>query len=182
MPRPGYGLEALFLHGLAALDAQAESARLFPAQSRPHQDEQIPRAAALLEQGFLVVATVGLVGHVLGSDDVGLAAVVLDARDSGQQLFFFSQQPLLVGFGRSLGHHLDAASALTSIQSILGIADGDCQQAIRGAFSVGLRRPPGPRTFAASSSVKVLWLRLDRFRASDLFSGRDNHADQGQPV
>ena len=89
MPRPRDGVQARLVHGLTAFDAQAESARFLPAERGLHQDEKIPGTAALLEEGFFGVATVCLIGHILGPDVVGFAAVHLDTRNARKQLSFF---------------------------------------------------------------------------------------------
>ena len=68
MQRPRDRVEPFLLHGLLALDAQAESAGMIEPERRPDKDEKLPRIAALLEENFLGVATVGLVGHILSAD------------------------------------------------------------------------------------------------------------------
>src|SRR5262249_9305630 len=112
---------------LAAFDAEAESARFLPPQRGLHQDEKVSRATALLEKGFLGVAAIGLICHVLCADLVGFAAVHLDSRDPRQQLSFFGQQSLLVGSRRSLWHYSRPPLRLNRDQSILWMSDGDCQ-------------------------------------------------------
>src|ERR1700704_4240179 len=108
MPRPRNRLQPLLLHGLPAFHAQAEIAFVVPAQRRLNQREKIPRIAALLEQGFLGVATVGLVSHILSAHDVRPAAVQLEPCNSRQQLPFLGQQPLSIGFRHLSSHFLNA--------------------------------------------------------------------------
>ena len=71
MQRPGNCFEALLPHGLHAFDADAEIPVLIAAQGLLNKDEKMPGIAALLEERFLGVATIGLVSHILRARDVG---------------------------------------------------------------------------------------------------------------
>src|SRR5262245_41154247 len=108
MRRPGHRVETLLLYGLAAFDAESESAILLAAQSRAHEDEKVAGAGTLLKERFFGVATVRLVRHILRADHVGSAAIHLGSENSVQQFPFFGQQPLSVRLRRSSSHPLFA--------------------------------------------------------------------------
>jgi hypothetical protein len=130
MQCPWDGLEALLLHGLLALDAQAEIAGIIAAQSCLHKNEKIPRIAALLEEEFFGVAAIGLVGGITSSHHVSPASIELDAGDSRQQLAFLIQQALPVGPYR-LSRHLFWTPAFQPLRwdsKILGIEEGIVNQ------------------------------------------------------
>src|SRR5262249_31900549 len=79
--RPGNGLEALGVDLVSAVHALAEGAFAKAAERALDELEHLALTVALVEEELLGVGVGGTVSDVLRIGDVGLAAILLVARD-----------------------------------------------------------------------------------------------------